>query len=359
MSHLLKCIVLIVTLIPALGYADSSKSAVEDTLSIRLRDGCLIRGSLVVPSGADRKIVIIVVMPPAINDRDNSEGVHSENSTRFLAERLAGSGYSTFRFDNRGRGKSTGSGTDATLLTQAEDVENIAAYLRNTARLKNYKIGLIGHSEGGMAAIAAAAKIPDLSSLLLLATPGATGFEPFDYQFKMRLIGLGKSYNEEETFAGIYSDQIKIFKEYYDILESSDDRDTLKKRMKVKLVADSLAGLTYLKGIGYNKFVYSWLTSQQITIRTYDLGTDLTKVKCPVLAVTGLKDSTVDCLPNLTLIKETLEKGGNSEVTTYAVPNVNHDLRTFEEEPVWRFTDKSEKIAEPIVQKIITWLDHL
>lgn len=359
MSHLLKCVVLFVTLIPALGYAYGSKSVVEDTLSILLPDGCVIRGSLVVPTGADRKTVIIVVMPPAIKDRDNSDGAHSENSTRFLAERLAGSGYSTFRFDNRGRGKSTGSYTDATLLTQAEDVENIAAYLRNTARLKNYKIGLIGHSEGGMAAIAAAAKIPDLSSLLLLATPGATGFEFFDYQYKMRTIELGKLYNEKETFAGVYAEQIKVFRKYYDILESSDDVDTLKKRMKVKLVADSLAGLPYLKGIGYTQFVYSWLTSQQITIRTYDLGTDLTKVKCPVLAVTGLKDSVVDCSSNLTLIKEALNKGDNNKVTTYAVPNVNHDLRTIEEEPVWRFTDKSEKIAEPIVQKIISWLDHL
>ena len=50
----------------------------------------------------------------------------------------------------------------------------------------------------------------------------------------------------------------------------------------------------------------------------------LEKVKCPVLAINGEKDLQVPAKINLDTIKKALEKGGNENVTTKELSNLNH-----------------------------------
>ena len=50
----------------------------------------------------------------------------------------------------------------------------------------------------------------------------------------------------------------------------------------------------------------------------------LAKVKCAVLAINGEKDLQVPPKENLTAIKNALAKGGNKNVTTIELPNLNH-----------------------------------
>jgi dipeptidyl aminopeptidase/acylaminoacyl peptidase len=50
----------------------------------------------------------------------------------------------------------------------------------------------------------------------------------------------------------------------------------------------------------------------------------LEKVKCPVLALNGSKDVQVPPKEDLKGIKEALAKGGNKNVTTIELPNLNH-----------------------------------
>lgn len=348
---------LFLLLVPISLCSAANRDFEEDTLSILLPDQCVIKGTLLLPKDVARKSLIILVTPPKVMDRDLSTAIHAPNSNKFLAEKLAENGYAVFRFDNRGYGQSTGSQENVTLLTQADDVTAIALNLQGRSILAGYKIGLMGHSEGGLAALAAVGKASIFSSLTLLSTPGASGFEFFKYQFKKRLDVLVQQSGQHEFLGKFYEEQMKVFRDYYDIMESATEIDTIKKRMKVKLSADSLAGRTYTKGRGYQNFIYQWISSQQIVIRTYDAQVDLRKVKCPVLAIAGQKDDVVECESNLTTIKETLIKSGNNEVTTYSIPNVNHDLRTIQEEPVWKFVDKNEVNSQSILEKIVTWLD--
>src|SRR5215475_10198776 len=56
----------------------------------------------------------------------------------------------------------------------------------------------------------------------------------------------------------------------------------------------------------------------------YDPAPTLEKVKCPVLALSGSKDLHVPAEINLSAIKAALEKGGNKDVTTMEIPNLNH-----------------------------------
>ena len=57
---------------------------------------------------------------------------------------------------------------------------------------------------------------------------------------------------------------------------------------------------------------------------SYDPFPVLKDVKCPVLAINGSKDLQVPATVNLEAIKKGLEAGGNKNVTTKALPNLNH-----------------------------------
>ena len=114
--------------------------------------------------------IIIPGSGPTDRDGNNPLGVNA-NSYALLAAALKSNGVSTLRFDKRGMFGSTAALSNANAVT-------IAAYAddaRGWAALARQKSGahcawLIGHSEGGL--IALAAPSADICGLVLLATPG-------------------------------------------------------------------------------------------------------------------------------------------------------------------------------------------
>lgn len=61
-----------------------------------------------------------------------------------------------------------------------------------------------------------------------------------------------------------------------------------------------------------------------IYLLRFDPSVYLSKVKCPVLALNGSKDLQVPPKENLTGIRIGVESGGNKEVTTLELENLNH-----------------------------------
>ena len=96
------------------------------------------------------------------------------SSYRLLAEGLAAQGVSTLRIDKRGMfgsGKAIADANDVTVDEYAGDALAWAADLRN-ATGQNC-VWLMGHSEGGLVALTAAARNPDgLCGIVLIASPG-------------------------------------------------------------------------------------------------------------------------------------------------------------------------------------------
>ena len=79
------------------------------------------------------------------------------------------------RADDRGTAKSTGDFSKATTADFATDVEAGIAYLKTRAEVNPDKIGLIGHSEGGVIAPMVAARNRDVAFIVMMAGTGVTG----------------------------------------------------------------------------------------------------------------------------------------------------------------------------------------
>ena len=92
-----------------------------------------------------------------------------------LSDYLTRRGIAVLRVDDRGIGESTGDASAHTSADNAKDVLASLDYLKTRPEVAKNKIGLIGHSEGGMIAPMVAAQSKDVGFIVLLAGVGFPG----------------------------------------------------------------------------------------------------------------------------------------------------------------------------------------
>lgn len=132
-----------------------------------------LSGTLVAAKAADAPVVLIIP-GSGPTDRDGNNGTALQASSyRLIAEGLYQSGISTVRIDKRGMFASAKAIADANAVTIADYVKDVETWTNVIkAATKQKCVWLLGHSEGGLVALAAAQKSNDICGLLLVATPG-------------------------------------------------------------------------------------------------------------------------------------------------------------------------------------------
>jgi len=132
-----------------------------------------LKGTMLAPaSGAAPMMLIIPGSGPTDRDGNNPLGVKA-STYRLLAEGLAARGIGTVRIDKRGMFASGAAVADANAVTIGDYVADVGAW---TAAIRKQAgtpcVWLLGHSEGGLVALAAAQKATDICGLVLAATAG-------------------------------------------------------------------------------------------------------------------------------------------------------------------------------------------
>ncbi len=131
-----------------------------------------LRGTLVLPARDAPVILMIPGSGPTNRDGNSPLGV-SAAPYRLLAEGLAAEGIGSVRIDKRGMFGSKGAVPDANAVTVADYVSDTEAWVDAIrARTGADCIWLLGHSEGGLVALAAVQTVKNLCGLILVATPG-------------------------------------------------------------------------------------------------------------------------------------------------------------------------------------------
>ena len=123
--------------------------------------------------GRGRPVVLIIPgSGPTDRDGNNPLGITAA-SYRLLAEALAAQGVATVRVDKRGMFGSKAAVADANAVTIADYAADVHAWAKAIrARTGARCVWVLGHSEGGLVALAAAQAPADLCGLILVATPG-------------------------------------------------------------------------------------------------------------------------------------------------------------------------------------------
>ena len=135
--------------------------------------GVTLAGTLFLPAG---KPVAAVVTVSGSGPQDRDETLFGHKPFLVLGDALARRGIAVLRYDDRGVGESTGKQQGATSTDFAGDALAALACVVAKTGLPVSKVGIVGHSEGGLIGPMLAADHPDaLGFVVALAGPGVSG----------------------------------------------------------------------------------------------------------------------------------------------------------------------------------------
>jgi len=281
----------------------------------------VLAGTLTLPQKEGKFPAVVLITGSGAQNRN--EEILGHKPFLVLADHLTRNGIAVLRYDDRGIAQSTGDFSKATSSDFASDVEAAISYLKTRKEINKKKIGLIGHSEGGIIAPMVASKSKDVHFIVLLAGTGIPGYQILLMQ--QELIARASGISESEI-----QKSKEINKEAFDIVIKSDNAENLKIELTKFLEDKSAKDPDAEKPAGMSQVDHIKAQVAQMTspwmfyFLKYDPATALTKVTCPVLAANGSKDLQVSPKENLDAIKNALKKGGNKKVTIIEFPDLNH-----------------------------------
>ncbi|MEQ1828182.1 MAG: alpha/beta hydrolase [Pirellula sp.] len=311
--------------------------------------------TLTIPQGTGPFSAAVLISGSGAQDRD--ESIFEHKPFAVLADHLTKAGMIVLRVDDRGVG-GTGNDenpSDDTTADFATDAKSAIAYLKTRREVDQYKIGLIGHSEGAIVGSMVAAEDHELAFLVLLAGPGVPGDELLVLQSEKIARASGAS------DAGI-KDLRAMQQAIFSIIRNQTDVDAGRKEARAHLLAEYEKATDAEKKAAGSADAFADQHSAVVSIPwfryfiTLDPRNFLKKVACPVLALTGDKDLQVPPEQNLPEIERAAQSGGNKEVMVKSMPGLNHLFQTAKTGLVTEYGEIEETIAPTALNEISTWL---
>ncbi len=171
------------------GYAASTDALyATQNVTIPTPAGHTLAGTLTVPDVDSAPMpAVLLFHGSGRSDRDQRLS-DAYRPFRAIADTLSRRGIAVLRYDKRGVGASTGDYATATTADFVADARAALAFLQRRADIDTDRIGLIGHSEGGLIAPRVAATNPEVASLALLAAPAEPGRAMLTYQARQHVL---------------------------------------------------------------------------------------------------------------------------------------------------------------------------
>lgn len=259
------------------------------------QDGATLAGTLSVPAGAEK--VLIMVSGSGQQNRD--EELMGHKPFAVIADYLARHGIATLRYDDRATGQSVGGDVaNATSEDFTRDAEAGIAFLRKDDRFK--KVGVIGHSEGGLIAFILGGK-DAVDFIVCLAGTGVCGDSILLKQMQLQT------------------------------------PDLTMEQMREVITAQNNAWVNYFM--------------------VYDPSENIRHTTCPVLAVNGKKDVQVDAEMNLGALRRLLPKNKKNCIKAY--DGLNHLFQHCTTGMPDEYGQIEETFSEEVLRDIVSWIVKL
>ena len=272
-----------------------------------------LAGTLTLPKGPGPFPAAVLISGSGPHDRD--ETIAGHKPFLVLADYLTRKGMAVLRYDKRGVGKSTGTDGEGTTEDLASDTEAALAYLRSRKEIDAKRIGLIGHSEGGIIAPMIAARGGEIAWMVLLAAPASNGEKTLLRQSE--LIARAGGMNDAQMAQSLDFDR-----KVYALVREEKDRGVLESKIQELVKASGLDEV--MPAAALTGQIHAMSSPWFRYFLEYDPLPALKKVKCPVLALDGEKDLQVPAKENLPVLRNALEESGNPDVTVTELPGLNH-----------------------------------
>ena len=310
------------------------KPSPYEAIDISFHNGAVtLAGTLCIPRTTGRHAAVVLL-----------QGSGSETrwgTNRFIADRFAQSGIAALVYDKRGSGASTGDWKASSYDDLANDAIAGIDLLASRSEIDPTRIGLHGHSEGGIIAAIAAARAPSRVAFVVA----------------------------EDTVAGLVRDQ-DFYRVSHQITQAGFSNNEIKEALSLyKLMLDVACGtkpyhvLATASQTVREKNWYQWLAippedsylwSWYRKIGNLDTLVFWKEVRAPVLLVYGESDQLVPVNESIVRIEAALDKA-NPFYTAVIVPNAQHNL-TIQPETNGPFF--WWKAAPGVVDLVVAWVQR-
>ena len=303
-----------------------------------------LAGTLTLPAGKGPFPAVVLVTGSGAQDRN--ETILGHQPFLVIADYLTRRGFAVLRYDDRGVGQSKGTFKGALTTDFTTDALAAMAYLRTRPDIRPHQVALMGHSEGGLIVWQAAAQPagPDLA--VALAGPGVAGDAILLRQQK----DIARAQGADSAAIGAnYRLSRALFAELHRLPASLPAEELAAKLAAVAQQQPGLAAATAQELA--RTYSAPWMRAFLLT----DPAPYLAQVKCPVLALNGTNDLQVAADENLPAIERGLRTAHNRDVTTRALPQLNH---LFQNDPAAKadYGTIEETFAPAALQAIGDWL---
>jgi uncharacterized protein len=290
-------------------------------------NGFLLAGTLSRPAQASDARLPAVVLLGGSGPADRDGVVYGIPLLGQIAGALADAGFIVVRYDKRGIGQSGGRAESASLTDYAEDARAAIKMLENRKDVDPKRIAVVGHSEGGLVALIAAAKEKRIAAVGLIATPGITGADVVLAQQQRLLNRMTLTPEEKQA-------KVDAQKKIHEAVISGKGLELLPPEVR--------------RSVDNAEF-QSLLTSDPAKL--------VAAVRQPLLIVQGELDTQVEPLNADRLERLARARKNAPPPEVVKVPGVNHLLVPATTGEVDEYATLKEKhISRQVTDAVVTWL---
>ncbi len=313
--------------------------------------GILLQGTVTIPAGPGPFPGLVLVSGSGPQNR-NSE-IFSHQPFWVLADYLTRQGIIVLRYDDRGVGESEGNFEEATTADFASDAWAGLARLKGLEKIDTLRLGVVGHSEGGLIAwMMAAEQRTDLSFIAALAPPVVS----IDALMAQQTYDLVRGSGASEELA---QEQTKINRQLYQAIKEAPDPEAAREALLpllethfVSPTADSSARKKEKEKLWeqYAPMTSGWFFAFiKMEPQQY-----IKQIQVPAWVAFGKKDRQVNAAVNAQALKEM----GLERVEVHQFEDLNHLFQQAPTGAVSEYGSLEETFHEPVMEKLADWINR-
>ena len=296
-----------------------------------------LAGTLTLPPGDGPFAAVVLLTGSGAQDRD--ETIFDHRPFAVWADALTRRGMAVLRFDDRGVGGSGGGGPDETSEDFAGDAAAAIAWLRTRPEIDPARIGLMGHSEGGMTAPLAVSRGAPAAFVVMIAGQSVTGADIITEQAARLVAASGAS---PEQVAETRRVQTEIMAA---IVANKDDGPAAARAAEAILVAAGQPAAQAQASVrGISSPWYRWFAS-------HDPAPALAALDVPVLALYGGKDLQVPADQNAEALARV-----QPQAEIVVLPDLNHLMQTAATGLPGEYATIEETVAPEALTTVGDWI---
>lgn len=310
----------------------------------------ILNGTLTIPSNKafsqDGKLpAIVLITGSGAQNRD--EEIFSHKPFLVISDFLTKNGFCVLRVDDRGVGQDSKIISNSDTFDFVQDAISEVNYLKNLEFIDKTRIGILGHSEGGLISFILASNYPDdIAFIISLAGPSLRGDKLLLSQQEAIARASGAKESDIKKILQINSALYEAVIKHKDDATNDGLINEIKEiAKKYKLSKDDTQAIIY-------ELTSKWIK----TFIPLDPADYIKNIKCPSLILFGEKDLQVPAILNSDLMNKILSNTQKEFVKIFILPSCNHLFQTCNTGNIYEYALIKETISESTLNIIKEFL---